>query len=67
MGICTSPTKDIYNDKVELFRISLFVLSVNRILIPFATCPLLIDENKRRRKQALNLPLAQVEKIAFAS
>ena len=27
----------------------------------------LIDENKRRRKQALNLPLAQVEKIAFAS
>jgi hypothetical protein len=39
------------------------------LLIPFATCPLLIDENKRRRrrKQALNLPLAQAEKIAFAS
>lgn len=67
MGISTSTTKDIYNDKVELFRIFLFVLSVNRILIPFATCSLLIDEYKRRGYYALNLLLAQAEKIAFAS
>ena len=67
MGICTSPTKDIYNDKVELFRIFLFVLSVNRILIRFATCSLLINEYKRRGEYALNLLLAQAEKIAFAS
>ena len=67
MGICTSPTKDIYNDKVEHFRIFLFVLSVNRILIPFATCSLLINEYKRRGEYALNLLLAQAEKIAFAS
>ena len=67
MGISTSTTKDIYNDKVELFRNFLFVVSVNRNLISFVTCLLLIDENKRRRKQALNLPLAQAEKIAFAS
>lgn len=46
MGICTSPTKDIYNDKVELFRIFLFVVSVNRKLISFATCLLLVDEDK---------------------
>ena len=67
MGICTSPTKDIYNDKVELFRISLFVVSVNRKLISFATCLLLVDEDKRRGRQALNLLLFQAEKIAFVS
>ena len=67
MGICTSTTKYIYNDKVELFRIFLFLLSVNRILIPFATCSLLINEYKRRGEYALNLLLAQAEKIAFAS
>ena len=67
MGICTSPTKDIYNDKVELFRIFLFVVSVNRKLISFATCLLLVDENKRRGRQALNLLLFQAEKIAFVS
>ena len=67
MGICTSPTKDIYNDKVELFRISLFVISVNRKLISFATCLLLVDEDKRRGRQALNLLLFQAEKIAFVS
>ena len=67
MGICTSPTKDIYNDKVELFRIFLFVVSVNRNLISFATCLLLVDEDKRRGRQALNLLLFQAEKIAFAS
>lgn len=67
MGICTSPTKDIYNDKVELFRIFLFVVSVNRKLISFATCLLLVDEDKRKERQALNLLLFQVEKIAFVS
>ena len=67
MGICTSPTKDIYNDKVELFRISLFVVSVNRKFISFTTCLLLVDEDKRRGRQALNLLLFQAEKIAFVS
>ena len=67
MGISTSTTKDIYNDKVELFRIFLFVVSVNRNLISFATCLLLVDEDKRRGKQALNLLLFQAEKIAFFS
>ena len=67
MGIFTSPTKDIYNDKVELFRIFLFVVSVNRNLISFATYLLLVDEDKRRGRQALNLLLFQVEKIAFFS
>ena len=67
MGICTSTTKDIYNDKVELFRIFLFVVSVNRKLISFATCLLLVDEDKRRGRQALNLLLFQAEKIAFVS
>lgn len=67
MGICTSPTKDIYNDKVELFRNFLFVVSVNRNLISFATCLLLVNEDKRRERQALNLPLPQAEKIASAS
>ena len=67
MGICTSTTKDIYNDKVELFRIFLFVISVNRNLISFATCHLLVDEDKRRGRQILNLLLFQAEKIAFVS
>ena len=67
MGICTSPTKDIYNDKVELFRIFLFVISVNRNLISFATYLLLTDKDKRRGRQALNLLLFQVEKRAFVS
>ena len=67
MGICTSTTKDIYNDKVELFRIFLFVVSVNRNLISFPTCLLLVDEDKRRGRQALNLLLFQAEKIAFVS
>ena len=67
MGICTSPTKDIYNDKVELFRNFLFVVSVNRNLISFVTCLLLVDEDKRRGRQALNLLLLQAEKIAFSS
>ena len=67
MGIFTSPTKDIYNDKVELFRIFLFVISVNRNLISFATCHLLVDEDKRRGRQILNLLLFQAEKIAFVS
>lgn len=67
MGICTSPTKDIYNDKVELFRIFLFVISVNRNLISFATYLFLTDKDKRRGRQALNLLLFQVEKIVFVS
>lgn len=67
MGICTSPTKDIYNDKVELFRNFLFVVSVNINLISFPTCLLLVDEDKRRGRQALNLLLFQAEKIAFVS
>ena len=67
MGIFTSPTKDIYNDKVELFRIFLFVVSVNRNLISFATYLLLVDEDQRRGRQALNLLLFQAEKIAFFS
>lgn len=67
MGICTSPTKDIYNDKVELFRNFLFVVSVNRNLISSVTCLLLVNEDKRRGYYALNLLLAQAEKIAFAS
>ena len=67
MGICTSPTKDIYNDKVELFRNFLFVVSVNRNLISFPTCFLLVNEGKRKERQALNLLLFQAEKIAFVS
>ena len=67
MGICTSTTKDIYNDKVELFRNFLFVVSVNRNLISFPTCLLVVDEDKRRGRQALNLLLFQAEKIAFVS
>lgn len=67
MGICTSPTKDIYNDKVELFRIFLFVVSVNRNLISFATYLLLTDKDKKRGRQSLNLLLFQVEKIVFVS
>ncbi len=67
MGICTSPTKDIYNDKVELFRIFLFVVSVNRNLISFVTCLLLVYEDERRGRHGLNLLLFQAEKIASAS
>ena len=67
MGICTSPTKDIYNDKVELFRIFLFVISVNRNLISFATYLLLTDKDKRKGRQSVNSLLFQVEKITFVS
>lgn len=67
MGICTSTTKDIYNDKVELFRNFLFVVLANRILILFMTYLLLTDKDKRRGRQSVNSLLFQVEKITFVS